>query len=647
MTLTPIGGGSGGGGGLAIGTVQAGYGRPAYNLTAAGLNGSTTNIKTLLDAAVSAGAKHIIVPYSATPWPMTSKWTATGVTLEFERGARIAFNISGSSGMDLTNCTLINASFTSTTYSVPSSAAAITDAAYAYPSRNVILRDNCRVEGTYYHEYAVTGLYCYGKHITLDATLSFKNMRHRSGWASCIHVDGAGASGGTYDVRCTGLVYAEDCDRAIEIEDGAHDVDFSAGGVLKNIYPNGYTGQPADTSNPDASVYANYTAVLDAHSHDGTGGCYNIHYGGTWLLDNCGGGVTFTRANGSNASDLPKNCRAEEVVIKGRGLGAGSPAIQIQGDSVVDKVRLQLGSGISGSSFHRLELGTGTPKVGEVYAEAFTLPLVNVLSTADGATIGTVTAEDGKQSGSGYLVDVAAPNTRIAKVKAKPVAGTSGYVRFQATATNARLTTGEFSLSGAETIEFITDLTTTAKLEAAGYPRIKKSYLTAGRFFALSGGSTGTGAPTAGELRMIPVYIPQDITIDAIGMEVTTASAAASGGLVRPALYYDNGGIPGDPVVASSSISSETTGIKYHTFTAMTLLAGWYWQGGVTQVVTSTVRYALIGVSHFPLLTGTDTNAMTGQNTGEIKSGVTGALPTWGTGVGVTSAAPKIIVRLA
>lgn len=335
-----------------------------YNLRRAGLTDATTDIRPLLDSAVAAGARHILIPYRAAAWPMTTTWTANGITLEFEQGARISFDLK-TRAMDLTGCRLINASFTSS-FTGPASAADAADTGnYVYDARGVRLNNNCTVDG-YYHENASAGLHVVGSNVTYR-NVSFKNIRQRDGWGAAIHHDTTGAR----NIRGSG-VRIENCDRGIETEDGAKDIRVEDGYQL-NVYPNGYTGQPGG--------YATYTFVLDAHAHElGGGGPTNIHYAGSWVLENCGGGVSFVRSSGNNAADHPRNCRVDNLRIIGRAMTTGYESVALQGyNNHVERVHFEVGAGVATTFRIRgYAGGSSGNSVGTVTVEtAAALPIID------------------------------------------------------------------------------------------------------------------------------------------------------------------------------------------------------------------------------------------------------------------------------
>jgi len=416
--------------------IVATYGAHAYNLRAAGLDDATTNIATVMTAAIAAGHRHLLIPYRATPWPLTTRLDAADVWIEFEPGARISFDMNARA-MDLTRARLTNASFTSA-YTGPTTAE---DNNVSGPygnleAREVRLNDGCVVEG-YYHENASHGLnITAGSHITIrDA--AFKNIRHMNGWGAAIHI----AGGSSFNIRIDG-VRIENADRGIEVESGARDV-WAEGGHLKNVYPVPYAGQPAG--------FATYTFVLDAHSHEGESACINITYR-NFLLENCGGGVTFIRSNGTNATDLPRNCLAENIRILGRVMTTGYETIAVQGyNNLIRGVHLMEGAGIT--SLMRARIwggGSENNRLEDLRAEAYALPLVTVDDGAIATKLGNFRPTT-PLSGSGFVFDVAGRYTTIDGVTAFSVTGTGGYVRFQATADYSRIKAFDYNTATGET----------------------------------------------------------------------------------------------------------------------------------------------------------------------------------------------------
>jgi len=422
--------------------LPATFGAPAYNLKAAGLNGSTTDIRPLLDAAVAAGARHIVIPYSATPWPMTSEWTASGVWLEFEKGARVNLTMT-TLAMDLTACRLTNAYLTSP-YTGPTSAADNFDSSgsqtYVYDARGVRLRDDCVVEN-HYQENCATGIEFYGQNIKAR-NIRFKNIRQYMGWGSAVH-SGSDVNGSKMHNCDIEGVYIENADRGCEIEVGST-FNRLVKGYQQNVGPAGYTGQPG--------AYADYTFILDCHSHQGEGSTRGNVFR-DWRLVDCMGGITCVRSNGANDSDLPANNTWENITIEGRVGTSGYESVYIQGyNNKVKNLRLRLGSGVTSKMRVLFADGGGASNEVEVNeASAYALPLVQVGTTnANEDTRVKVARVSAPTVGSGYLVDVYGIRTDIDLALATPVTGTTGYVRLNSPANYSKVR-GKYVVSGSET----------------------------------------------------------------------------------------------------------------------------------------------------------------------------------------------------
>ena len=408
---------------------------PAHSLYDHGLDAETTDITPLISAAVAAGARRITIPYRAEAWPLTTRLDASDVWLDFEPGARISFNIDARA-MDLTRVRLTNASFTSP-YPGPSSAVDNNSAGhYVSFAREVRLNDGCVVEG-YYHENASGGInITAGSDISIrDA--SFANIRHYKGWGAAIHIAGTSA----YNIRIQGVTIASS-DRGIEVEAGARDV-WAEGGHQTAVYPIGYTGQPED--------YATYTFVLDAHSHDGESFCSNVVYR-DWLLEGCGGGVTFIRSTGTKGADHPRNCVAEDIRILGNVMTTGYEMVAVQGYSNrVRQVHMMAGAGLTSKMRFRVFGGSSeSNRIEGVRADAYALPLIQVDDGAAGTVIDGLRPA-APTTGSGYLIDIAGRYADVSDVNLFSVTGTSGYVRFQATADYSRIMGMNYNMATGET----------------------------------------------------------------------------------------------------------------------------------------------------------------------------------------------------
>lgn len=527
------------------------------SLTQVGLTNATTDIGALINAAFADGYKHLIVPYRAEPWPALTKIAASDVWLEFEAGARISFD-HALIGLELTESRLTNGSFTSI-HTGPASSEDATSATYAYPARSVVVRDNVLIDGSYYQEHATEGIVMLGAHIRITCALRFKNLRHQRGWAHAVHAGGSDV----HDVRCTGPVIIEDCDRGIENEDGAHDIVYSGGGYLKNVYPNGYAGQGS------AVTYENYTFVLDAHAHEGSGGVQGIQFDGTWVVENCGGGVSFIRSNGTNDADLPRNCGIQEVRFIGRALASGYKDIDLQGrNHRVGRAHFDVGAGIAGGTFYiNGQAASANNVVESVAAESAATPMVT-------------------DSGTGL---------RVGAVDPWPLPSASR----------------------------------------------------AGKFVAFPQGPT-TPVDTLGNetLRLTPVYVSAALTIDQLGVEITSAGDVDS--VVRIGVYSDKNGLPGNPL-ADVAVAADVVDTPMGTLgSALTLGPGWYHFGGAVQGVTVTQPTVRAVVSNPPGNYLIFNPAATAASPiGYSRGSVAGALPAYGATISTTNVAPRIWARVA
>ncbi len=109
-------------------------------------------------------------------------------------------------------------------------------------------------------------------------------------------------------------------------------------------------------------------------------------------------------------------------------------------------------------------------------------------------------------------------------------------------------------------------------------------------------GLTGTIAPTASELRLLPFYVPVPRAIDRVGCNVTTAGT--SGHVARLGIYNASPttGMPTTVFLDAGTVAVGTTGVKEVTLTAT--LHGLYWLGLTAQsgtfVSVATAQSALI-----------------------------------------------------
>ncbi len=99
-------------------------------------------------------------------------------------------------------------------------------------------------------------------------------------------------------------------------------------------------------------------------------------------------------------------------------------------------------------------------------------------------------------------------------------------------------------------------------------------------------GSTTTVAPTASELRLIPLYIPVARAVDRVGCHVSTAGTG--GHVARLGIYNASptSGLPTTVLVDAGTVLVDTVGAKEVAITAT--LHGLYWLGLTAQSGTFT-----------------------------------------------------------
>lgn len=400
-----------------------------------------TDITTLLDAAVAAGAAHILIPYRATAYPMASKWTATGIHLEFAQGAVVSCSMT-TPAMDLTACRLTNATITSAHTAALDATASAT---HPYNARGIVLRDDCSVEG-HTASYVSSGLDIQGDRVRVRRA-TFNNVRQYEGWGAAVHVMGDHAH--VMDLTITS------CDRAIEVEAGASYNTFEVGAIT-SVGPNGYTGQPGN--------YATYTFVLDSHSHSGEGACRGNVFRDFRLVD-CRGGITAVRSSGTNDSDLPVGCRWERITIEGRVGTTGYESVYVQGHDHHVDVSLRLGSGVT--TMARCYIADGNNSAITITeASGYALPLVAGMSTADGARI-TAARISAPSAGTGYLFDIDTPRTLL-DLDVRAVTGTTGYLNLDDSAHGSRIDRFRYTVDAAETFAAVIRLGGTQDVDLDG-----------------------------------------------------------------------------------------------------------------------------------------------------------------------------------
>lgn len=125
----------------------------------------------------------------------------------------------------------------------------------------------------------------------------------------------------------------------------------------------------------------------------------------------------------------------------------------------------------------------------------------------------------------------------------------------------------------------------------------------------LAVGSVTTLAVTQNILYACPLFVAQQVTLSAIGIEVTTFAT----GNVRLGIYYDSAGAPVTLLQDSGAVSTGTSNGFKSVVTTQVLTSGWWWLAAVFDA-TPTVR-AITTANSLHMLgatSGTDTAIHTG-----------------------------------
>jgi hypothetical protein len=160
----------------------------------------------------------------------------------------------------------------------------------------------------------------------------------------------------------------------------------------------------------------------------------------------------------------------------------------------------------------------------------------------------------------------------------------------------------------------------------------------------------GTSLDADGVLKAYPVDIPEDITIDRIGVEVSTAGVQGGGGapVVRIGIYNDNGTgkAPGTLLLDAGTVDSSTTGLKEKVI-SQALPKGRYWFAVVPQGAPATSTTLRASVSGNDLETPTNPTTFT-QAAYQAQAPCAGALPSpFGTiNTGGSGSAARVFVKI-
>lgn len=171
----------------------------------------------------------------------------------------------------------------------------------------------------------------------------------------------------------------------------------------------------------------------------------------------------------------------------------------------------------------------------------------------------------------------------------------------------------------------------------------------AGQYIRLASTSGNTTTTLGnGSLRVFPVFLQRAQAFDRLGAEVTGAGEAGS--TYRIGVYADNGNrYPGALILDAGTIDGTSATLQEITV-SLTLSAGLYWFGGVTQNAPSS-QPTLRAVASWtmPAITSIGTtSANTNDSFGQFQSGVAGALPsTFTSTVSLSGSTPRLFARTA
>lgn len=168
----------------------------------------------------------------------------------------------------------------------------------------------------------------------------------------------------------------------------------------------------------------------------------------------------------------------------------------------------------------------------------------------------------------------------------------------------------------------------------------RTGYYSTGTFAV--GTPTGT-ALTVDTLYARPFWIGARRAFDRIGVNVSTAATAGSGGVLQLGLFEPGSGIPGPLAFQSASIGTETGGAKEVTI-AVTLDPGVWWVGVRPSVAGCSVTgFPSNAINPFSMSSTSLSTSGTNYTAVNVVATGTGAFPT--TGWGASSATPAVMLR--
>lgn len=153
-------------------------------------------------------------------------------------------------------------------------------------------------------------------------------------------------------------------------------------------------------------------------------------------------------------------------------------------------------------------------------------------------------------------------------------------------------------------------------------------------------------------VRVMPVVVPNRVTLSKLGAEITAAGAAGS--LLRLGIWADDGtGFPAALVADAGTIDGTVVGVQEIGSLAVKLKPGLYWAGAAVQGGTTGTQPTVRTLSNIASLRTMLTNGTTSPAAGAIAaqgysfSGVTGAFGAWMSTVSPTSTCVRIFAKIA
>jgi hypothetical protein len=172
---------------------------------------------------------------------------------------------------------------------------------------------------------------------------------------------------------------------------------------------------------------------------------------------------------------------------------------------------------------------------------------------------------------------------------------------------------------------------------------LRSGYYSNGAFAGQAAAGSGVSTTTA---YARPFWILRRRAFDRIGVNVTTASTAGSGGLIQVGLYSSNG-IPGTLLFEGSAVSSETTGAKEWVMD-VTLDAGVYWVASRCVVSGCSIPVFSSGSNATPFVSAYTTPQTTNTNHAAMSATVTAGVAGMPAGTAYTTptvTAPLVVLR--